>query len=555
MVQPVVVRELQVRSRSAATYYVRLGAAAAPVMVGALVLFLSGLAGGAWTVNGGRMLEVVLRVLVTCCLLEGIRQASGGLCEERREGTLGLLFLTDLTGTDVVLGKFAGTVISAAYALLAMLPIVAVAVLFGGVTGGEVVRLFAALPVILSVSLACGIWASARTADGMVAMGVALGMLFGLCVLPMALDFVVFRGAAGPQGPEPSLFGLASPLTLLALIRDQPGSQTGARFLGSLGIQVALVVSLVALAGRGVRRTWRPETCPQVPLAQGAHWIRMALRAGGQLEADFGDVTAHRLQWARWSRVLVGLALLMVALSVPMDLAIKAGLSPTPWMQLPLMLLALSRHLLLMWMAARVFSDLRRHGELEILLTTPLREADLVGQVWRRMRPVVLVLTVLDGLTGALRGVLMNLPNLTGRPPGVAGDVMGVVLASSMSNGLINGFMLWATVWVAFWLGLRTGRTPAAVGLTFGGVMVLTAFLGQFLLMVGVSYLWSRVVGTFGPNAFSVRSGESASMNLGYVVWTNAPTLISGALLCTALALWSRWARHRLLTRMRSFAG
>ena len=40
------------------------------------------------------------------CLLAGVLLTADCLSEEKREGTLGLLFLTDLKGYDVVLGKF-----------------------------------------------------------------------------------------------------------------------------------------------------------------------------------------------------------------------------------------------------------------------------------------------------------------------------------------------------------------------------------------------------------------------------------------------------------------
>ena len=43
------------------------------------------------------------------CLLEGTRLAADCRGEEKREGTLGLLFLTDLQGYDVVLGKYLAT--------------------------------------------------------------------------------------------------------------------------------------------------------------------------------------------------------------------------------------------------------------------------------------------------------------------------------------------------------------------------------------------------------------------------------------------------------------
>lgn len=54
-------------------------------------------------------------------------------------------FLTDLKGFDVVLGKLVSSSIHAVYGLLAVVPMMAMALLFGGVTGAEVSRTSLAL--------------------------------------------------------------------------------------------------------------------------------------------------------------------------------------------------------------------------------------------------------------------------------------------------------------------------------------------------------------------------------------------------------------------------
>ena len=59
------------------------------------------------------MLFTVLNAIAFIfCLLAGVFLTADCLSEEKREGTLGLLFLTSLKGYDVVLGK-SNTVIDA----------------------------------------------------------------------------------------------------------------------------------------------------------------------------------------------------------------------------------------------------------------------------------------------------------------------------------------------------------------------------------------------------------------------------------------------------------
>lgn len=56
---------------------------------------------------------------------------------ESEADTLGLLFLTDLGGVDIVAGKLLVTGLNALLALTAVLPVLGVAMILGGITGGE----------------------------------------------------------------------------------------------------------------------------------------------------------------------------------------------------------------------------------------------------------------------------------------------------------------------------------------------------------------------------------------------------------------------------------
>src|SRR5690242_15352430 len=112
---PIVDRELRVRARLPRTYHARWRAVALTLLI-ALPMLLSSSAGG--RPNGKVMFLWLTVLLFAFCLWEGTRQTFDCLSSERREGTLGLLFLTDLKGYDVVLGKLAGTSLSSLYGLI-----------------------------------------------------------------------------------------------------------------------------------------------------------------------------------------------------------------------------------------------------------------------------------------------------------------------------------------------------------------------------------------------------------------------------------------------------
>ena len=92
-------------------------------------------------------------------LLAGL---SGGGLHQPREARrhLGLLFLTDLKGCDVVLGKLITVGLSALYGLVAVLLVTALPLFLGGVTVREYWRVALALVTALFFALAIGILVS-----------------------------------------------------------------------------------------------------------------------------------------------------------------------------------------------------------------------------------------------------------------------------------------------------------------------------------------------------------------------------------------------------------
>ena len=70
-----------------------------------------------------RIFSSLLGLGMLFCLFAGRRSSADCLSSEKREGTLGLLFLTDLKGYDIVLGKLAATSLNGFYSLLAAFPV------------------------------------------------------------------------------------------------------------------------------------------------------------------------------------------------------------------------------------------------------------------------------------------------------------------------------------------------------------------------------------------------------------------------------------------------
>ena len=121
---PIVERELRVAARKRSTFRVRVIAALVALLIGSAFLVLSRVGPlGSSTTSLGSGLFGALTWLSWCAALSaGPFFTSDCLSEEKREGTIGFLFLTDLRGYDVVLGKVLATSLRSFYALLAVFP-------------------------------------------------------------------------------------------------------------------------------------------------------------------------------------------------------------------------------------------------------------------------------------------------------------------------------------------------------------------------------------------------------------------------------------------------
>src|SRR5437762_4252152 len=153
---PIVERELRVASRRPPTYWRRSLSALVTIAICIWVWLTFG-TGALEHERAQALFYTISGLAFAYSLVAGAGLTADALSEEKREGTLGLLFLTDLKGYDVVLGKLTATSVSAFYGLLAMLPVLAVPLLLGGVTNAEFWRVALVLVNSFLLSLAVGL--------------------------------------------------------------------------------------------------------------------------------------------------------------------------------------------------------------------------------------------------------------------------------------------------------------------------------------------------------------------------------------------------------------
>ena len=431
---PIVVRELQVAARRASTFRVRFWGAVGATLLGGLFLLATSLPGG--LAPGGRALFVTLTgVALGAALISGSILTADCLSRERREGTLGLLFLTDLTGWDVVAGKFVALSLVPWQAVLAIFPVTAMSVFLGGVTWGEFWRVLVVILVALFVSLAFGTWVSSRVTDDRHAVWGSLlgtaGWVAGGYVLGAMADQIsgqrigAWLRLAGPAGLYES-----------AMEAGYRGRESG--FWWALSLQTLGGMLWFLAASWRVRKGWRLEEIPGTTVSvacvgRGARgWSRLVAgrsdrlrRLGGLAWLGWRGRGMRRvLGWVVCAIVVVASGSFALALSRrPFAGAALAGgvVSAGFWILKAL----LTAH------TAYALHETCRNGTMELLLATPVSSASL----W-------------SGHLAAVRALFLW--------PFVTLSVLGLVLGVGGKLALGGDWPSWAVLWLA-------GAAPAVL--------------------------------------------------------------------------------------------
>jgi len=422
---PIVERELRVAARKRSTYWLRTVAASIALLIGSACLLLFSVGGFGLSGPGSMVFGAIMWLFVCIAFGAGLFFTSDSLSEEKREGTLGFLFLTDLRGYDVVAGKLLATSLRGFFPLLAFFPIVAVTLLMGGVTGAQFWKTSVALLNALFFSLAAGLFVSALSRDSQRALAATLFlMLFFIFGGPLADTTIALIA----KGATQRLFSLSSPGYLFQIAGDWGRTL----FWPGLITTQAIAWLLFAFACLLIPRTWQQKAGKAAVAANTFAYAWRYGKAARRTKLRNKLLPLNPVLWLasreRWQ--LAGLWLIaFLAVGVFTLLILKTPYGA--WMALtyPINLFMLLLYLGAASQSSRFFVEARRSGLIELLLATPLSERKIVIGQWRALLrtfaiPVSIVL--------ALQLLSSGLSNLTMRRT-MAAAASAAATASSAS--------------------------------------------------------------------------------------------------------------------------
>ncbi|MBI1177976.1 ABC transporter permease subunit [bacterium] len=540
-VLPLIHRELLVNARKPATRRLRVAIAVVTLAIAAaFLLAMENSPVAQLGFSGKTLFQILIWLAFATAGLFGVFFAADTISEERREGTLGLLFLTPLTGCDVVIGKLAGCWLRTAYGLLAALPVIGLALLLGGVTFANYFEVALVLGNTLFVSTAVGLMISSISRDSVQAMMGTLLALVAIGGLPLWID-VAFSTVAG--GFQPYL-SHASPV--FALYQGANGGSADLWF--SLALQHG--VGWLAIVVAAWRTSRVAESSSSVIKVKTRRNVQAAPRQAKTQARDSEVELRNRepITWlvkrrSRGPTILAAIAMIMAVLGTIILFILNTGSQPSLSMFIPVttIIYALLYFVTLIWLAVqstRHTSHARQQGELELLLATPISVRRIVTGYWhgliRIFGPSVLVIVGLAFLAMIQQAIQMQTMLANSNQPN--SNVFVVQTAIHWCFGSIGIFTTTSAVaWVGLWLGLTSEKQAVAAAKAFALVVVVPALFHTLIQMFGVF------------TNFLFRGGGTNLLWLSTAVDGSIPLAIDVGFIF--------WARRNLLAHFREAAG
>jgi len=543
---PIVDRELRLASRKAWTFWLRVTAAGVALFIasGFMLIALAEAVGTAQL--GGPLFATLSWLSLACALTVGLFFTSDCLSEEKREGTLGFLFLTDLRGYDVVLGKLLATSLRCVFALVAVFPILAIAQLMGGVEPREFWESVLALIHAMFFSLACGMFVSTVSRSGQKALiGTLLLMMVFLAGGP-TLDWALAELGTGRFKP---LFSLSSP----GFVFVSAGRGMNLFWNALLPSQAVAWVMLASSCWL-IQRTWQEKsTKSSAARMRWRYWWKYGgLKRRAAYRAKM--LVVNPIVWLasreRWQRIPAWIVLGAVA--VGYVLLFKEAYSPALWFVWGFLDSAVSM-LFYLWIAsqaAQFFAEARRSGVIELLLATPLSSRELVQGPWRalvRMFAFPVGLYVVMGILVPIISVFANWDQTWDAMLG--GNTGRVPLWLSLSGraalaGVTTVGNLIALSWFGMWMGLASRSALFATFKTLLFVQVIPSFVIWFATALLTPLLIIPAINSSG-----------AASTSWFMLWF--PLIKEAAWMMLALAkdaIFFFWARKKLGVDFRELA-
>ena len=425
---PLLFREFQVALRRPLTLHLRLVFGGGSMLLAVWSILVSA------TGSGARIFSVLVAIGAVLSMGVAVFGASDSISRERREGTLGFLFLTDLRAYDVVLGKIAAAGLVPFYTLVGMFPAFAVCVLVGGLPALTFWKGMVALVVTLVFSLCGTLYISSLCEDHRKAFG-------GAAALLLVINPLLLCGMALLSGETAFFAVLLCFCVLTALFFRAAAGQLQRHWRDG-------EVLPVKKAEATLRRTKSSALIEKFPVA----WMMLRRR--------------NTQRWFGWVLLVCG------ALSASLLIVNPPKVNGLTAFLVVLFAAHVAYQFVLLTRTAYAFYTDRRTGALELMVGSKLTNEEIFtgfnSFLLRKSAPAVLVFVVIDVVYAGLLGVAG------------AGPIAALPLGMAVAQCIV----LAGVGWLGVYRSLMMNHPSLAMLATFARLSLVPIILSLLFLAV-----------------------------------------------------------------------
>ena len=439
--------------------------------------------------NGpGRWLFFALgSFLVTLSALIGPAFTSLAFEQERTSKMLDLLLISDVGAKGLVFAKLVSHTTPILQAILSCLPVLALPIIVGGIDGGEIMRMSLLCLATLLLSSVAGVFASSRFESGKSAVLFTATLLTLVLIAPYWLDRVL----SGSSHPIYYFPGLIQAFSCCSEIIYRIAPHTYWATIQAMGV---LSVGLLLLSTLGLKQAVNlPVNCQTV-----APSATKPKPHSNQSRRSNGRAFQRFLQRRQWHPLPITLAWLGITFMI------LAALDQQTFFRLPrnhlyLVVVPLLTHgftkILLAGKSNQLVSRCRNSGELEILLSTPLRVGRICrgffSSTLRAFLPIAAMVVVGDVLILAYSAT-----SITRQGQDL---LLWVAIWSLIVMMVLDG---WAVLWISLWQGCHSRNLIQALWKTLRLTLIYPAAL--FVATIAISPTLLIYASTVGDDSLVV---------------------------------------------------
>jgi len=348
------------------------------------------------------MIGVALKLV----MLAAPAATAGAICLDRARGTLAHMLMTDLSDTEIVLGKLGARLLPVLGLVACSWPAMAISSLLGGIDPIALTLAFAIIVAVAvfgcTLALVLSVWAR-KTHEVIVATYTVF--IGGLLLWP------IWRGmaTAGLFGPPPPQTLLANPFYVAFAPYTVPGKLDGWHYLAFFAVTLGASALLAALA------VWRTRPVARRGSVEKGRGPRLGVIGRLVRRLPGPSLDRNPVLWREWHRsrpsslMMVILAMLMGttaflcivgAITIwrnGMDMGPGASAWETAGVY-SYLLHALFGLLLLSAIAPTSMAEERQRGSLDVLAATPLSTRAIVIGKWLGTFRLAVLLSFAPGL-------------------------------------------------------------------------------------------------------------------------------------------------------------